>query len=108
MMLEKPEFRSKRDWYATHRRHLKSIIKNQAKVVLLGDSLVANLSRYPSVWDTHLSPYNTVNCGIGGDRTQNVLWRVDNMYLPASVSVGVIHCGVNNMSTLAHGNVVWV
>ena len=26
-----------------------------------------------------------------------VLWRVDNMYLPASVSVVVIHCGINNI-----------
>ena len=90
-------------WYASHTKQMKNIIKNQAKVILLGDSLVANLSRYPSVWDRHLGPHNVVNCGIGGDHTQNVLWRVDKMYLPASVSVGVIHCGVNNTSIHAYG-----
>ena len=58
---------------------------------------MANLARYPCVWDQPLHPFNTVNCGIGGDRTQNVLWRADNMYLPDSVSVATVLCGTNNM-----------
>ena len=94
----KPSFRdTKLGWYASHRGFLKNINCGQAEVVLLGDSLVANLSRYPSVWDHHLKPLNAVNCGIGGDRTQHVLWRAENMYLPSSVSVAVIHCGTNNI-----------
>ena len=55
-------------------------------------------SRYPSVWDHHLAPLNAINCGIRGDRTQNVMWQVDHMYLPATVSVGVIHCGINDIN----------
>ena len=98
MSISKPSFReNKLGWYACHRNHVNSIIRRQAKVLLLGDSILANLARYPSVWDCHLQPYNTVNCSIGGDRTQHVLWRAENMYLPASVSVAVILCGTNNM-----------
>ena len=98
MPLIKPSFRdTKPGWYASHRRHINSVIRQQAEVVLIGASLVANLSRYPSVWDRHLKPLNAVNCGIGGDCTQHALWRVDHMYLPASGSVVVIHCGSNNM-----------
>ena len=99
----KPSFRdTKLRWYASHRGHIKNIIRGQADVILLGDSLVANLSRYPSVWDHYLKPLNAVNCGIVGDRTQHVLWRADNMYLPDSVSVAVIHCGTNNMDSNAY------
>ena len=98
MSFSKPSFRERKlGWYSCHRSHVNAIVRRQAKVVLLGDSLVANLGRYPSVWDRHLEAFNTVNCGIGGDRTQHVLWRADNMYLPDSVSVVVIHCGTNNI-----------
>ena len=107
----KPIFRdSKPGWYGIHRAHVKSIVRQQAKVVLLGASIVRNLSRYPSVWDRHLQSFNTVNCGIGGDRTQHVLWRAENLYLPNSVHVVVIHCGTNNIDhevytpyDIAHG-----
>ena len=98
MSVSQPSSRDwKLDWYACHRRHVTSIIRRQAKVVLLGDSLVANLTRYPSVWDRHLCPFNTVNCGIGGDGTQHVLWQADNYYLLASVSTVLISCCINNM-----------
>ena len=66
--------------------------------MLLGDSLVANMSRYPIVWGHHLEKLNVVNCGIRGDHTQNVLWRVEHMYLPATVSVALIHCGINDIN----------
>ena len=92
--------RKKPTWHGEHVRSYTNISKEQAEVVLLGDYLVANLCRYPVVWD-HLSNLKAVNCGIRGDRTQNVLRRVDNMYLPASVAVGLIHCGVNDINGTA-------
>ena len=61
---------------------------------------MAKLARYPCVWDQLLHPFNTVNCGIGGDRTQHVLWQADNMFLPHSVSVATILCGTNNMDNV--------
>lgn len=98
MPLIKPSFwDTKPGWYAFNRGHVNSITRRQAEVALIGDSLVANLSQYPVVWDHHVKPLNVVNCGIGGDCTQHALWRVDRMYLPASVSVVVIHCWTNNL-----------
>ena len=64
---------TKPTWYVEHARSLQNTIAEQAKVVLLVDSLVANLARYPAVWDHHLAPLHAVNCGLGDDRTQNVL-----------------------------------
>ena len=95
----RPEDRcnNKPGWYKQHIQSANRAIKERAEVVLLGDSLVANLSRYPCVYDQHLSPLNTVNCGIGGDRAQNVLWRVGNLRLPTTVSVGIIAVGINDI-----------
>ena len=42
-------------------------------------------------------PFNTVNCGVGGDSIQNLLWRVDHLSLPVSLRVAVLLCGTNNM-----------
>ena len=111
MSFSKPIFRdTKLGWYSLHRQHVNSIVRRQAKVVLLGASIVRNLARYPCVWDRHLEPFNAVTCGIGGDRTQHVLWRAENLYLPSSVHVVVIHCGTNNVDAnvytphdIAHG-----
>ena len=38
-----------------------------------------------------------MNYGIGGDRTQHVLWRAENATLPNSLKYVVIHCGTNNI-----------
>ena len=81
--MHRPEERSKLGWYGDHIRSYRNVLKKQAEVVLLGDSLVANTSRYPIVWEK----LNVVNCGIRGDHTQNVLWRVEHTYLPATASL---------------------
>ena len=93
----RPVERSKSTWYGDHRKSFTKTVTEQSKVILVGDSLVANLGRYPTVWDDHLYPLHAVNCGIGGDRSQNVLWRVEHMFLPVTTNVGVIHCGINDI-----------
>lgn len=51
-------------------------------------------------WDSQLAPLHCLNFGIGGDRTENVLWRVMNGELDnINAKVVVIWCGTNN-----HGN----
>ena len=47
--------------------------------------------------DKFFLPFRTLNFGISGDKIQNVLWRVYNMTLPASVEYVIIHCGTNNL-----------
>ena len=41
----------------------------------------------------------TVDLGIEQDRTENILWRVNDRVLPKSVKSVVIHCGTNNIDT---------
>lgn len=51
--------------------------KEGTEVVFTGDSLIAYL-QYTPMWDTHFSPMHALNFGIGGERTEHVLWRCMN------------------------------
>ena len=84
----RPAFRHKPGWYGFHRNHVNKMIKEQARVIVLGDSL-------PKDWLDILM--YTVNCGIRGDSIQNLLWRVDHLSLPVSLHVAVLLCGTNNI-----------
>ena len=84
--------------YGEHVLSYHHAVSNQAPVVLFGDSIVYNLSRYEKVWNTSFQPLNATNCGIRGDRTQNVMWRAENVRLSSSTTVAVIHCGINDVS----------
>ena len=66
---------------------------------MVGDSIVAGLKRYAIVWRNLILQYKTVNLGIGGDRMQNVLWRIKDIVLPKSIRSVVIHYGTNNIDT---------
>ena len=96
----RPTFRdNKPRWYGLHRKSVNKMIRQQARVAILGDSIVDGLARYPTVWNDHLKPFNTVNCGIGGDSIQHLLWRVGHLSLPQSLRVAVLLCGTNNMQS---------
>ena len=63
------------------------------------DSIVAGLRCYPTVWRNFILQYKSVNLGIGGDRIENVLWRINDIGLRKSVRSVVILCGTNNIDT---------
>ena len=51
-------------------------------------------------------PLGAINLGIGGDRTQNLLWRVEDLrHLPSTVEFLVIHCGTNNLCDSLPSNI---
>ena len=72
-----PKKRSKIGWIETHYHQTELLRKSYASVVVIGDSIVAGLRRYPTVWRNFILQYKTVNVGIGGDRIENVLWRIN-------------------------------
>ena len=87
---------SKTNWLNFHRRHCSSLITNCFKTIIIGDSIAAGLNRYQSVWTKYLEPLKTLNCGIEGDRVQNVFWRAQNLLVISSLK-NVIFCGTNNL-----------
>jgi lysophospholipase L1-like esterase len=67
-------------------------------VLFLGDSITAGWAgRGIKVWHERYDKYQPANFGIGGDRTQHVLWRIDNGELDGiSPKVVVLMIGTNN------------
>ena len=75
----------KYNWAEYHRNHCFKIKDSKPNTLLLGDSIVAGLSRYPNVWNEYFAQINALNLGIGEDRFENVLWRAIHLLLPLSM-----------------------
>ena len=80
-----------------HNRQMMMLKKQNPRVILCGDSIMKNFELYPEVWKDYFDPINAINCGIGGDRTQHLLWRIQQMDVPSNATFAVIHCGTNNI-----------
>ena len=76
--------------------HNKTAHQTAAKIVLMGDSLISNLSLFIQVWKSYFKKYKTLNFGVGGDKIQNCLWRIENMILPSEVTDIFFLIGTNN------------
>ena len=66
---------SKMNWLNIHHNHCSKLAKNTFETILIGDSIIAGLSRYQNVWDKFLKSLKALNCGVGGEKIQHVFWR---------------------------------
>lgn len=71
---------------------------DQAQVLFIGDSITQGWEGAgKEVWSEFFAPRHAVNLGIGGDRTQHVLWRLDNGNLAGvHPKAAVVMIGTNN------------
>ena len=90
---------AKPGWYEKFRENNFLIQKTSAKLLLIGDSLISNLSRYPDIWNKYFTNYNTLNFGISGDKVQNILWRISNYDFSNNSSIKCVFIlgGTNNI-----------
>ena len=51
-------------------------------------------------------PLKSLNFGVGGDRTQHVLWRLQNGEMECDVKVVVVLCGTNNIEKNSPSEIV--
>ncbi len=71
--------------------------ENTAKLLFLGDSITAGWGGQKAIWDEAFGKYSPANFGIGGDRTQHVLWRITNGELDGfTPKTLVLMIGTNN------------
>jgi lysophospholipase L1-like esterase len=85
-------------WRGNFDRILSDIKKMEGQIDLafIGDSITARWGSGDS-FKKHWGAYRAVNMGIGGDRTQNVLWRNENGQLDGyKARVFVVLIGTNN------------
>ena len=73
--------------------------QSSSKILLIGDSIISNLGRYPKIWKKYFSSNNTLNFGISGDKNQHVLWRIQHLNFSNNFSIRYICilCGTNNL-----------
>jgi lysophospholipase L1-like esterase len=82
-----------------HEEFLQRRTEGPIDLLFLGDSITEGWSgRGKAVWQSNYADLNAANFGIGGDRTQHVLWRIDNGELDGiSPKVLVLLIGTNNI-----------
>ena len=95
------------DWYKRHDQAVELAAKEKFDLVFIGDSITHMFGGLPKsnrtlggkVWEEYYGKRKVLNLGFGWDRTQNVLWRLDNKELanqkPKAV---VILIGTNNLA----------
>ena len=88
---------SKMNWLNFHYDHCSKLAKNTFETIIIGDSIVAGLSRYQNVRDKFLKSLKALNCGIAGDRIQHALWCALNLPAPQHLKNVVVSCGTNNL-----------
>jgi lysophospholipase L1-like esterase len=95
------------NWMKMHERFLEQAKKGNIDLLFLGDSITQGwLGRNGQgegpieVWDRYYVPRNAADFGIGGDRTQHVLWRLDNGEVDGiKPKVVVLMIGTNNVGS---------
>ena len=88
-------------WMKRHESFNKRVAQGDCDVIFIGDSITQGWERNgKDVWAKFYGERKTVNLGIGGDRTQHVIWRLDNGNLyNIKPKVAVIMIGTNNSGT---------
>ena len=83
-----------------HENFVKVAEEGTAQLVFLGDSIIAGWGSKKNIWETAFGQYQPANFGIGGDRTQHVLWRITNGELDSiKPKAVVLMIGTNNSGT---------
>lgn len=89
-------------FFRQHAAFLERAKAGPVNLLFLGDSITAGWSKVPELWATHYGKYQPANFGIGGDRTEHVIWRIEQGELDnISPKVVVLMIGTNNVGTNA-------
>lgn len=80
-----------------HEANLARARSGPVGLLFLGDSITDNWRKAPHIWDAYYGKYQPANFGIGGDRTQHVIWRIEHGELDGiAPKVTVLMLGTNN------------
>jgi lysophospholipase L1-like esterase len=85
-----------------HEQFLKRAARGDVDLLFLGDSITQGWEgNGKEAWAKHFAPKKAANFGIGGDRTQHVLWRITAGKELEGISpkLAVLMIGTNNAGT---------
>jgi beta-glucosidase len=85
-------------WMERHEKFNARVQQGNVDLIFIGDSITHGWEgEGKNVWDRYYGHRNAVNLGIGGDRTQHVLWRLDHGNVDGiRPKVAVVMIGTNN------------
>ena len=95
-----PAPRSGQGWEDRHQLINQRVAETgrKSRVIFIGDSITQGWEGSgKEVWERYYAGRNALNLGIGGDRTQHVLWRLENGNLKGlQPKAAVVMIGTNN------------
>lgn len=103
-----PAPRPDKSWQDRHARFVDRIKKGDVDLLFIGDSITQGWEGSgKGVWAEEYESQKAVNLGIGGDRTQHVLWRLDNGEIDGiAPKAAVVMIGTNNLGANTNEEIV--
>ncbi|MBC5810201.1 MAG: GDSL family lipase [Candidatus Eremiobacteraeota bacterium] len=88
-------------WFERHRSYVARAKRGDIPLLLLGDSLTYGWSvQGRSAWDATFASRGAVAFGIGGDRTEDLLWRIAHGELDsAAPKMVLLEIGTNDLGS---------
>lgn len=89
----------KDDWWPKrHQKVLNEIASGDVNLICIGDSITHGWENAgKAVWEQYYAPRKAVNMGFSGDRTQHVLWRLQNGEVEGiRPKLAILMIGTNN------------
>jgi beta-glucosidase len=84
-------------WLAAHRKREARLQEGNVDVLLIGDSITAGWSNQPELVKKFFGDRQVVNLGHPADKTENILWRLQNhSFDKIKPNVAVVMAGTNN------------
>jgi lysophospholipase L1-like esterase len=93
-----PLARTNANWLPRHEAMNRQAREGHIDLIYVGDSIVEHFNnRGKAVWEHYYEPRHALNLGIGGDRTEHVLWRLDHGNIDGlSPKLAIVMIGQNN------------
>jgi len=92
-------------WIERHRAFNARVKKGKVDLLMIGDSITHWWDKEgeaggKKIWDQYYAKRNAVNLAISGDRTEHVLWRLENGNIDGiSPKLAILMIGTNNHSS---------
>ncbi len=94
-----PESRGDKDWWMPrHNAIVERVKQGNVDLLMIGDSITHGWEKSGKpVWDKYYANRNAVNMGFSGDKTEHVIWRLQNGEIEnINPKLAVIMIGTNN------------
>ena len=103
-----PAPRPDKGWQDRHNSFVERVKKGNVDLLFIGDSITQGWEGSgKGVWAEAFASKNAVNLGIGGDRTQHVLWRLDNGEIAGiKPKAAVVMIGTNNLGANTNEEII--